>query len=239
MALTIQKYDLDKRKLDKVVEGVSAFDISANGEKMLYRQQQNWFIASTAQPRRSPAKAGSRRTTWRCGSIPSPSGTRCTARCGASSATSSTTRTITASTLQATATKYEPYLKSVAHRVRPQLPVRRDARRAVGRATSTSAAVMRRKRSVCRADCSGATSRSRTGVTASRASSTARTGTRVCARRSRSPASTSQAGEYLLAVNGRDLTASDNVYGRFENTADKSVVIKVGPNADGSNARET
>jgi tricorn protease len=47
-----------------------------------------------------------------------------------------------------------------------------------------------------------------------------------------------QAGEYLLAINGRDLTASDNVYGRFENTAEKSVVIKVGPNADGSNARD-
>ena len=28
----------------------AAFDISANGEKMLYRQGENWFIAATAQP---------------------------------------------------------------------------------------------------------------------------------------------------------------------------------------------
>ncbi len=45
-------------------------------------------------------------------------------------------------------------------------------------------------------------------------------------------------GEYLLAVNGRDLRASDNVYGFFETTAGKQVTIKVGPNADGSGARD-
>ena len=54
-ALTIQKYDLNKRKLDKVVEGVSAFDVSANGEKMLYRQRQNG--SSPRQPAQ-PAKPG-------------------------------------------------------------------------------------------------------------------------------------------------------------------------------------
>ena len=47
-----------------------------------------------------------------------------------------------------------------------------------------------------------------------------------------------KAGEYLLAVNGRNLTATDNIYSFFEATANKQVVIKVGPNPDGSNARE-
>ncbi len=47
-----------------------------------------------------------------------------------------------------------------------------------------------------------------------------------------------QAGEYLLEVNGRDLRASDNVYGFFEATAGKNTVLKVGPNADGSGSRE-
>jgi tricorn protease len=45
-------------------------------------------------------------------------------------------------------------------------------------------------------------------------------------------------GEYLLAVNGRDLTAADNVYRPFEGTAGKSVVLKVGPSPDGTGARE-
>jgi tricorn protease len=46
------------------------------------------------------------------------------------------------------------------------------------------------------------------------------------------------AGEYLLAVNSRDLKGTDNVYSFFEATANKRVVLKVGPNADGSGSRE-
>lgn len=46
------------------------------------------------------------------------------------------------------------------------------------------------------------------------------------------------AGEYLLAVSGRELRASDNLYSFFEGTAGKSVVIKVGPRPDGQGARE-
>ena len=45
------------------------------------------------------------------------------------------------------------------------------------------------------------------------------------------------AGEYLLAVDGVDLEASDNVFSRFENTAGKITDITVGPNADGSGSR--
>jgi tricorn protease len=46
------------------------------------------------------------------------------------------------------------------------------------------------------------------------------------------------AGEYLLAVNGRELHAADEIYSFFEETAGKQVVLKVGPNPDGSGSRE-
>jgi tricorn protease len=46
------------------------------------------------------------------------------------------------------------------------------------------------------------------------------------------------AGEYLLAVNGRDLRATDEVYALFEGTAGKPVTIRVGPRADGQGSRE-
>ncbi len=46
-----------------------------------------------------------------------------------------------------------------------------------------------------------------------------------------------QAGEYLLAVRGRDVRPPANVYSFFENTADKIVEITVGPNPDGSASR--
>jgi tricorn protease len=46
------------------------------------------------------------------------------------------------------------------------------------------------------------------------------------------------AGEYLLAVNGRELRASDNIYSFFEGTAEKSVVLTIGPDPAGATARE-
>jgi tricorn protease len=47
-----------------------------------------------------------------------------------------------------------------------------------------------------------------------------------------------QEGEYLLAVNGRDVRAVDNIYSFFQETAGKQIVIKVGPNPDGSGSRQ-
>lgn len=44
-------------------------------------------------------------------------------------------------------------------------------------------------------------------------------------------------GDYILEVNGKEITASDNLYSFFENTADKIVKLKVGPNANGANSR--
>jgi tricorn protease len=46
------------------------------------------------------------------------------------------------------------------------------------------------------------------------------------------------AGEYLLAVNGQELRAGDNLYSLFEDTSGKSVVLKVGPDPTGANARQ-
>ena len=45
-------------------------------------------------------------------------------------------------------------------------------------------------------------------------------------------------GEYLLEVNGADVRAPGELYRFFENTAGKQIRIKVGPNADGKDARE-
>ncbi|MDE2461647.1 MAG: PD40 domain-containing protein [Gammaproteobacteria bacterium] len=47
-----------------------------------------------------------------------------------------------------------------------------------------------------------------------------------------------KAGEYLLAVNGRTLTASDNLYSYFVGSAGQQTVLRVGPNPDGSGARD-
>jgi tricorn protease len=45
-------------------------------------------------------------------------------------------------------------------------------------------------------------------------------------------------GEYLLAVDGREVKAGDNIHAAFEGKAGKSVVLKVGPNPQGKDAHE-
>ena len=46
-----------------------------------------------------------------------------------------------------------------------------------------------------------------------------------------------KAGEFLLAVQGKDLKSTTNLYSLFENAAGKSIEITVGPKADGSGSR--
>jgi tricorn protease len=46
------------------------------------------------------------------------------------------------------------------------------------------------------------------------------------------------AGEYLIAVNGRELTSTGNVYQALEATADRQVTLRVGTDAGGVGARE-
>jgi tricorn protease len=51
------------------------------------------------------------------------------------------------------------------------------------------------------------------------------------------PSVDGKAGEYLLAVRGVDLKPPTSVYSLFENTANKSIEITVGPNPDGTGSR--
>ncbi len=44
--LTVSKFDLSTRKTEPFLSGVSGGSFSANGEKVLYRQGQSWFIAA-------------------------------------------------------------------------------------------------------------------------------------------------------------------------------------------------
>ena len=45
-------------------------------------------------------------------------------------------------------------------------------------------------------------------------------------------------GDYLIAVGGREVRAGDNIFSFFQSTAGKQILIKVSANADGRDARE-
>ena len=52
-ATTIHRFDMSKRKLEKFVEGASQAAVSENGEKVLYRAGEGWFLVASAQPPKS------------------------------------------------------------------------------------------------------------------------------------------------------------------------------------------
>jgi tricorn protease len=46
-AIVVSKFEINTRKTEPFVSGVLSFEVSANGEKALYRQGHGWFIAGT------------------------------------------------------------------------------------------------------------------------------------------------------------------------------------------------
>ena len=54
-SLTAYKFDFKSRKLDKAFEGLSSFDVSFNGEKLLYNRGGQWWISSADAPPGPPA----------------------------------------------------------------------------------------------------------------------------------------------------------------------------------------
>jgi tricorn protease len=54
----------------------------------------------------------------------------------------------------------------------------------------------------------------------------------------RAPGVDVKPGEYLIAVDGKDLTADEDLYSRFEDKVGKLVKLRFGPNPDGTGARD-
>ncbi|MEO7794798.1 MAG: PDZ domain-containing protein [Thermoanaerobaculia bacterium] len=48
--VSVQKFDLAKRKVEKLAEGITEFELSADGEKMLLESDDSWSIAGTDGP---------------------------------------------------------------------------------------------------------------------------------------------------------------------------------------------
>jgi tricorn protease len=232
----LHKYDLEKRKLDKVTEGLFSLELSANGEKMLYRQGQNWFIASTAQPIK-PGEGKIKteemevyvdpkaewqqmyRETWRIERDffydPNYHGLD----------------------LQATAKKYEPYLGALEHRADLNYLFQEMlGELSVGHLYVQGGDTPNPRfvpGGLLGADYKLENGRYRFAKIYSGENWNPQMRAPLT-----QPGVNVQEGEYLLAVNGRNLTANDNLYAFFESTSNKQIVIKVGPNPDGSNARD-
>ncbi|MBI3649908.1 MAG: PD40 domain-containing protein [Acidobacteria bacterium] len=242
-SLIVHKYDLDKRKFDKALEGVSGFTLSANGEKALYRQGPNWLIASTATlgapvPPGAPGGPNMLRVNemevqvdpiaewrqmyhevWRGERDffydPNAHGLD----------------------LKAAEKLYEPYLAAVAHRADLNyLFTEMLNQLTVGHMFIRGGDQVRPNfvpGGLLGCDYKIENGRYRFAKIYNGENWNPQLRAPLT-----QPGVNVKEGEYLLAVNGRNLSADDDVYQAFESKANKQVVIKVGANPDGAGARE-
>ena len=247
--ITVHRYDLKARRSDIVIGGVFSFEIARNGEKYLYSQGERWFIGTLrpmppagapAGPPPSPAASGANalatdaiqvrvnppaewrqmyREAWRIEREffydPNAHGYN----------------------LAAAEKSYEPFLANIVSRrdlnylFAEMLGGIEVGHLGVGGGDMPE--VKRVPAGLLGADCRVENGRYRI--------------TRVYNGENWNPqlkAPLTQpginvaAGDYLIAVNGREVTGRDNIYSFFENTAGKQVLLKVGPSPDGKGARE-
>jgi len=232
----IQLYDLKKRKTEPITDGVGAFALSHNGEKMLLLLGDRWAIAPAGQPFKPgetwlataamevrvdpPAEWRQMyREVWRIERDflydPNAHGLD----------------------LRAAEKRYEPYLAAVASRGDLNYLFSEMLGNLVLGHTYVGGGdlppVTRVPGGLLGADFEAADGRHRFARIYH--GENWNPGLRAPLTQ---PGVNVQEGEYLLAVDGRDVRAGDNVYRFFENSAGKAVRITVGPNADGTGSRD-
>ncbi|HKO35369.1 MAG TPA: PDZ domain-containing protein [Pyrinomonadaceae bacterium] len=238
--VTLHKFDMEKRKFEKVLDGVRSFDLSANGEKMLFRQTagqaDNWFIVSTTQPIK-PGEGKIKTDDMEVYIDPRAEWQQMYREAWRIQRDFFYDPNYHGLDLKATAKKYEPYLNALTHRADlsylfqemfGELTVGHlyvqggdipDAKRVPGGLLGANYATENGRYRFARIfDGENWNPQLRAPLT--------------------QPGVNVQVGEYLLAVNGRNLTASDNIHSFFQNTANKQIVIRVGPKPDGAGSRE-
>jgi len=247
-SLTVQRFDLKKRKSDVALSGVRFFEISQNGEKMLYQQGDHWFIKAP-----KPLATG--------GPGPQP--------LGGGDASDGLLKTDSLEVLvkpreewkqiyhevwrverdffydpayhgldlAAAEKKYSPYVANIGSRQDLNyLFAEMLGELTVGHLFiigGESPEVKRVQTGLLGADYKIENGRYRFA----RVYNGENWNTDLKAPLTQ-PGVNVVAGEYLLAVNGRPILGTDNIYAFFEETASKQVVLKVGSDPTGANSRE-
>jgi tricorn protease len=242
---TIQKFDLSKRKVDKFMDEVNDFAISLDGEKMLYRKADSWATASTDDGGGAPSGAGPPKPGlgplkldgWEVYVEP---------RAMWKQIYNETWRIerdffydphYHGLDLEKAKKKYAPYLDGIA--TRSELTYL--FQECLGEITvghmfvggGETPETKHLKGGLLGADYSLENGRYRIAKVYD--GENWNPGNQAPLTQ---PGVNVKAGDYILAVNGRDLHSSDNIYSFFEETAGKQVVLKVGVNPDGKDSRD-
>jgi len=241
---TLQRFDLSKRKVDKFLEDVNDFTISANGEKLLYRKEEQWAVTGTEEPPASeksdkpkPGEGPLKLETMEIYVQPRDTWKQIYRETWRIERDFFYDPHYHGLDLAKVAKKYEPYLEGIASRDELTYLFQE----ALGEITVGHMFVgggyhpesKKIKGGLLGADYSIENGRYR--VARVYDGENWNPGLQAPLTQ---PGVNVKAGEYILAVNGRELRASDDIYSFFEQTAGKQVQLKVGPNPDDKGARE-
>ncbi|MCW5967969.1 MAG: PD40 domain-containing protein [Blastocatellales bacterium] len=242
---TLHRFELSKRRPEKVLDGVTAWDLSANGEKMLFAQgapvgfgaaPPRFVIAPAMTPMR-PGEGALNLTEMEVRVDPKAEWTQMYREAWRVQRDFFYDPTFHGLDIKAAEKKYEPYLSAVAHRADlTYLFQEMLGNMSVGHHNAGGGDIAQPRAvpgGLLGADYKIENGRYRFAKVYNGENWNPQLRAPLT-----QPGVDVKEGEYLLAVNGRELGANDNVYAFFENTANKSVMIKVGPNADGSDSRE-
>lgn len=235
--VALHRFDMDKRKAEKILDGVTAFDVSANGEKMLFGQFPGRFtIASTFMPMK-PGEGVLRVAEMEVAVDPRAEWQQMYKEAWRVQRDFFYDPGFHGLNLKAAEERYRPFLEGVATRG----DLNYLFQEMLGNMT------------VGHHNAGGGDSPQPTRYTGGLlgADYTIENGRYRFARIYNGenwnpglfapltqPGVNVKEGEYLVAVGGREVRANDNIHSFFQQTAGKQIIIKVSANADGSNARE-
>ncbi|MGO8678084.1 MAG: PDZ domain-containing protein [Limisphaerales bacterium] len=240
-ALMVHKFDLKTRKTEKILDDVNAFELSFNGEKMLFRRKDQWTVAPAEKPSEGPAKPGEggplKLDSMEAYIDPRAEWKHIYYQAWRDERDFLYDPGLHGLDLEAVRKRYEPYLENLSSRddlnylfeeMLGEITIghmfvgggdRPEPKRVKGGLLGADYVVENGRYRFARVyNGENWNPKLRAPLT--------------------QPGVNVTAGEYLLAVNGRNLTAQDNLYRHFEETAGKAVVLRVGPDPAGAGARD-
>ena len=234
---TLHRFDMDKRKAEKILEGVTQFDVSANGEKMLFGQPGGRYtIASTVQPLK-PGEGVLNVGDMEVYVDPRAEWKQMYAEAWRIQRDFFYDPTFHGLNIKATEEKYRPFLDNIGSRADLNYLFQEMlGNMVVGHHNSGGGDApqpMRYTSGLLGADYTIENGRYRfakiydgenwnPGLVAPLTQ----------------PGVDVRVGDYLIAVNGREVRATDNIYSFFQQTAGKQIIIKVSANPDGKDSRQ-
>ncbi|HTA51838.1 MAG TPA: PDZ domain-containing protein [Candidatus Acidoferrum sp.] len=234
--LTVSKFNLKTRKTDKIIEGPTVFALSANGEKMLYKQGDNWFINDAAKPP-EPGKGMLKIDQMEVRVVPHDEWSQMYREVWRIERDFFYDPHYHGLDLPAAEKEFSAYLPGIASRADLSYLFREMLSYiAVGHMFVRGGAQPETPHvsvGLLGADYTIENGRYRFQKIYSGENWNPHLQAPLT-----QPGVNVKPGEYLLAVDGENLTDSDEIYKLFQETAGKQVVLKVGPNPDGSGSRD-